>query len=81
MPTTKKRSKSQQKMPKPSGWFTSDADEIERRRVRGTSESLRIRPRLHDTDFFGIYTVGSDNGHDYSVEIRSLVDQAGYEAV
>jgi len=61
-----------QKQARPSGWSTSDADEIERRRLRGLNEALRIEPQTPDAGFFGSYRVHSGEGQRYRVEIRSL---------
>jgi superfamily II DNA or RNA helicase len=56
----------------PSGWSTSDADEIERRRLRGATEAMRIDPETADGGFYGRYRVRSGDGQHYRVEIRSL---------
>ena len=72
MTNTKKPRKNVQKQARPSGWSTSDADEIERRRLRGLNEALRIEPQTQDAGFFGSYRVHSGEGQRYRVEIRSL---------
>jgi len=74
MPRTKKQRKTPQTRTRPSGWSTSDADEIERRRVRGVTEAIRIEPEAPDTGFFGYYQARSGGGQTYRVEIRSLAD-------
>ena len=74
MSKTKKRSKNLQKRARPSGWTTSDEDEIERRRLRGATEAFQIEPLAQGNDFFGIYQVDSDGGQTYRVEIRSLAE-------
>ena len=74
MSKTKKRSKNPQKRARPLGWLSSDADEIERRRVRGVTEALGIESLAQGDDFFGTYQVGSDGGQTYLVEIRSLAE-------
>ncbi|MEN8131950.1 MAG: hypothetical protein ABFS45_17565, partial [Pseudomonadota bacterium] len=74
MPKTKKRNKNPQKRTRSSGWSTSNADEIERRRVRGAIETFRIESLPQNNDFFGVYQVGSDGGQTYCVEIRSLAE-------
>ncbi|QYZ67792.1 MAG: DEAD/DEAH box helicase [Gammaproteobacteria bacterium (ex Lamellibrachia satsuma)] len=72
MSKTKKRNKDSQRPARPSGWSTSDADEIERRRLRGLNEPSRIESQAPDDNFFGIYQVDSNNEQTYRVEIRSL---------
>ena len=74
MSKTKKRKKNTHRRPRPTGWLTSDADEIERRRLRGANESSRIEAQAQSDDFFGVYKIHSDNGQTYRVEIRSLVE-------
>ena len=66
--------KKQRNTPRPSGWSTSDADEIERRRLRGITETFRIKPQTPDNVFFGNYWLHSDSGQRYQVEIRSLTE-------
>jgi hypothetical protein len=58
----------------PPGWSTSDTDEIERRRMRGVNEAIRVEPQTPDDEFFGIYRIISDSGRKYRVEIRSLAE-------
>lgn len=58
-----------------SGWLTSDADEIERRRLRGTNEAMRVTPQTPIEEVFGCYRIDSGGGQDYRVEIRSLSEQ------
>ena len=72
MPSTRKHKKIPNRQPGPTGWLTTDADEIERRRVRGATEAFRIESLAQSDDFFGFYQVGSDGGQTYRVEIRSL---------
>lgn len=74
MPKTKKRNKNSQRLARPSGWSTNDADEIERRRLRGMNEPSRIEPQARDDSFFGVYQVDSNNEQTYRVEIRSLAE-------
>ncbi len=57
-----------------TGWLTTDADEIERRRLRGANESFQIEPNPYGRDFFGVFDVQSETGQRYRVEIRSLVE-------
>lgn len=72
MSKIKKRSKHSKQRIRPSGWFTSDADEIERRRERGTTGAFQIDPLSQDDDFFGAYQINSATEQAYRVEIRSL---------
>jgi len=74
MSKTKKRSKHAPKRARPSGWSTSDADEIERRRLRGASEPVRIESQTPGDIFFGVYQIHSGSGQTYCVEIRSLAE-------
>jgi ERCC4-related helicase len=74
MSKIKKRSKNAPKRTRPSGWSTSDADEIERRRLRGASEPVRIESQTPGDIFFGVYQIHSDSGQTYCVEIRSLAE-------
>jgi ERCC4-related helicase len=59
---------------KPTGWLTSDADEIERRRLRGLDEPIEIEPETPGDGFFGVYRSHSDGGQTYRIEIRSLTE-------
>ena len=72
MSKTKKRRENPQRRALISGWATSDDDEIERRRLRGANEAIRIEARIQNGDFFGIYRIHSAGGQRYRVEIRSL---------
>ena len=74
MSKTKKHRKNPQRRAKPSGWSTSDADEIERRRLRGINEEIRIESQTPDNVFFGVYRTHSGSGQTYRVEIRSLAE-------
>ncbi len=74
MPKTKTCNKNPKKQTRSLGWSTSDAYEIERRRVRGLNEPSQISSQTQDDDFFGVYRVDSDNGQAYRVEIRSLAE-------
>jgi len=74
MPKTKKRKSTPQRRARPSGWSTSDADEIERRRLRGLNEAIRVESQTPDDVFFGVYRAHSGSGQAYRVEIRSLAD-------
>ena len=74
MTIAKKRKNSSRIKRGSTGWLTTDADEIERRRLRGTHESFLIHPEARDHDFYGDYRIDSDNGQSYLVEIRSLLE-------
>ncbi len=74
MSKTKKRNKNPQRLARPSGWSTSDADETKRRRLRGLNEPSRIESQARDDNFFGVYQVESNNEQTYRVEIRSLAE-------
>lgn len=58
----------------PSGWSTSDTEEIERRRTRAVNEAIRVEPQNREDEFFGIYRSHSGSGKSYRVEIRSLAE-------
>ena len=74
MSKTKKHKNNPQRRARPSGWSTSDADEIERRRLRGVNEAIRIESLTPDNVFFGLYRAHSGSGQAYRVEIRSLAE-------
>ena len=46
MPKNRKQKKQPQKRVNLTGWLTSDADEIERRRLRAANESFPLAPKL-----------------------------------
>lgn len=55
------------------GWNTTDADEIERRRLRGQTEKLKIRMLEPEHGYFGSFLISSkEQNTQYCVEIRSL---------
>ncbi len=74
MPKKKKHEKKPGRGPRPTGWLTSDADEIERRRLRAANEAFQIEPRAGGGGFFGVYRMRSDTGQIYRIEIRSLAE-------
>jgi len=74
MSKTKKHKNNPQRRARPSGWSTSDADEIERRRLRGINEVIRIESQTQDDVFFGVFQTHSGSGRAYRVEIRSLAE-------
>ncbi len=73
MTTPKTRTRKTQQRPRFTGWSTSDADEIERRRLRGREEAIRIEPVDRADRFYGAFLAHSKGGHAYRVEIRSLI--------
>jgi superfamily II DNA/RNA helicase len=74
MPKTRKRRIKPSGHVLPSGWSTSDEDEIERRRLRGVNEAIRIESQTPDDEFFGWYWCHSDGGQTYHIEMRSLAE-------
>lgn len=57
----------------PSGWNTTDEEEIGRRRLRAESDPMKVVNLDPDIPYFSAYTVQSSSGQPYTVEIRSLV--------
>ncbi len=60
----------------PSGWDTSDDQEIALRRWRGTTEILSIKALESGHPYFGAFRAQSVSGGSYEVEIRSLTELA-----
>ncbi len=60
------------KLPSPHNWRTSDADEINKRRYRAQTESLRVRNLDPCHPVFSNFEVKSGSGLCYDVEIRSV---------
>jgi superfamily II DNA or RNA helicase len=56
------------------GWLSTDAEEIERRRLRGREGAIRIEALETGRPFFGTFLARSDGGGSYRVEIRSLTE-------
>ena len=54
------------------GWYSTDEEEIERRRQRGAEEPIELESLEPDYPFFGTFMVHSGSGGGYHVEIRSL---------
>jgi len=73
MTAPKTRTRKTQQRQRFTGWSTSDADEIERRRLRGREEAIRIEALDRADTFFGTFLAHSKGGHAYRVEIRSLI--------
>jgi hypothetical protein len=66
----------ERRKPRFQGWLSSDEDEIERRRIRGSEEPMRIVALEPEHAFFGSYEVISRSSAKYTVEIRSLTELA-----
>jgi superfamily II DNA or RNA helicase len=59
-------------VPHPHNWRTTDADEINKRRLRAQTEAPRLTRLDHHHPIFSNFRVGSNSGMTYDVEIRSL---------
>jgi len=68
----RKTGNSQVKLPTIHNWRTTDEDEIARRRLRAQTESLRVRNLDPRFPIFSNFSVMSESGLTYSVEIRSV---------
>ncbi len=66
------KSKPNAAVPIPHNWRTTDADEIERRRLRASTEDFRIGNIDPRHPVFSNFRVASRSGLTYSVEIRDL---------
>ena len=58
----------------PSGWDTTDEDEIRRRRIRAESEQMQVTNLDPGIDYFSNYNVHSGSKNQYVVEVRSLLE-------
>lgn len=56
----------------PSGWNTTDEDEIRRRCLRAEAESMKVTNLRPTIPYFSDFTVESKTSQIYRVEIRSL---------
>ena len=56
--------------PRFRGWLSTDAEEIERRRLRGREEAIHVEALETGRPFFGTFLARSDSGHSYRIEIR-----------
>ncbi|OEU80344.1 MAG: hypothetical protein BA865_07255 [Desulfobacterales bacterium S5133MH4] len=57
------------------GWKTTDEEEVERRRLRASTEPITIEPMEPGQSFYGTFATRSkEGGNTYLVEIRSLTD-------
>lgn len=59
----------------PSGWNTTDEDEINRRYLRATTEPMRVTNLEPEVAYFSHFTVHSNTGNTYHIEIRSLTER------
>lgn len=59
-------------VPIPHNWHTTDADEIERRRLRARTEDFQVSNPDARHPIFSNFHVGSRSGLTYSVEIRDV---------
>src|SRR6266478_10149917 len=71
MATTSKKT-NDIKIPSPHDWRTTDADEINKRRLRAREESFTISNVDPQHPVFSNFRVASGSGLTYSVEIRDL---------
>jgi hypothetical protein len=62
-------------LPHPHDWRTTDTDEINKRRWRAQTEAPRIIRRDRRHPIFSNFSVGSNSGLTYDVEIRSLAQR------
>src|SRR6266851_4024925 len=69
---TKRKLSSEIEVPSPHDWRTTDADEINRRRLRAREESFRITNADPAHPIFSNFRVQSASGMTYSVEVRDL---------
>src|SRR5258708_3922202 len=69
---TKSKLNSEIEVPSPHDWRTTDADEINRRRLRAREESFRITNADPAHPIFSNFRVQSASGMTYSVEVRDL---------
>ncbi|MBX9622034.1 MAG: DEAD/DEAH box helicase [Alphaproteobacteria bacterium] len=58
----------------PSGWNTTDEDEINRRLLRAETEPMKVINLEPDSVYFSNFTVHSSTGQSYHIEIRSLTE-------
>src|SRR6266853_6437883 len=70
--STKRKLSSEIEVPSPHDWRTTDADEINRRRLRAREESFRIANADPAHSIFSNFRVQSASGMTYSVEVRDL---------
>lgn len=60
------------KMPPEHDWRTSDADELLKRKLRARDEVFKVTNLSPDHPVYSNFSVKSQSGGDYSVEIRDL---------
>ena len=73
MPRKKPSASGKITLPPAHDWRTTDADEINRRRLRAQTERFTIRNTDAGEAVFSRFGVGSATGMTYSVEIRDVV--------
>lgn len=71
-PAATRKTATKIEVPPASNWRTTDADEINRRRLRAQSESFQIHPQDGQHPIFSTFSVSSGSGRLYTVEIRSV---------
>src|SRR5260370_22246359 len=69
---TKRKLSSEIEVPSPHDWRTTDADEINRRRLRAREETFRITNADAAHPVFSNFRAQSASGMTYSVEVRHL---------
>ena len=75
MPKSTRNKRRPTHQPRPRGWLTSDADELERRRLRAANEAFEIEPLDGEHPFFTRLRVRSEGAQEERrVEIRSLLE-------
>ena len=72
MPRKKQPASGKITIPPAHDWRTTDADEINRRRLRAQTERFAIRNTDAGEPVFSRFRVGSATGMTYSVEIRDV---------
>lgn len=71
-----KRKQKKREINIPTGWLTTDADEVNRRRLRGISELFTIKKADGNIkEPFGAYSVISDSRSCYAIELRDYNNQ------
>jgi SNF2 family DNA or RNA helicase len=66
---------SKAKLPTAHNWRTTDEDEIAKRRHRAKTESLRVRNLDSRFPIFSNFSVKSESGITYTVEVRSVLQR------
>jgi hypothetical protein len=74
-PVARTKVKTEIKVPSPHDWRTTDADEINKRRLRAREETFRIENVDPSHPIYSNFSVRSGSKRTYSVEIRNLRDR------